>query len=46
MDATGSYSVAFWVFGGIFAFSGLMCVPLRIINNWEKNRKEAKGEKA
>ncbi|ROT63610.1 putative monocarboxylate transporter [Penaeus vannamei] len=46
VDATKSYDVTFYVFGGIFALSGLMCIPLRLIKRWEDNRKEKKLQEA
>ncbi|KAK3880530.1 hypothetical protein Pcinc_014978, partial [Petrolisthes cinctipes] len=38
VDLTNSYDVSFYLFGGIFALSGVMCFPLRIIKRWEDNR--------
>lgn len=45
VDATKSYNLTFYVFGGIFAFSGLMCIPLRYLKDWEDKRNEKKAEK-
>lgn len=39
VDMTQSYDITFYVFGGIFAFSGVMCIPLRYIKRWEDNKK-------
>ncbi|XP_066942385.1 monocarboxylate transporter 14 isoform X2 [Macrobrachium rosenbergii] len=44
VDATKSYDLTFYVFGGIFAFSGFMCIPLRYLKNWEDKRNEKKIE--
>ncbi|XP_068226998.1 monocarboxylate transporter 14-like isoform X2 [Palaemon carinicauda] len=44
VDATKSYDLTFYVFGGIFAFSGFMCIPLRHLKNWEDKRNEKKTE--
>ncbi|XP_063891500.1 monocarboxylate transporter 3 [Helicoverpa armigera] len=41
-DATESYDVSFYVSGGFILLSAVMCYPIRRINNWEKNRAEAK----
>lgn len=39
VDMTQNYDISFYVFGGIFAFSGVMCIPLRYIKRWEDNKK-------
>ncbi|XP_071531300.1 monocarboxylate transporter 5 isoform X2 [Panulirus ornatus] len=44
VDMTGSYDVSFYFFGGLFAFSGIMGIPLRFIKNWEDNRAKKKEE--
>ena len=41
-DATGDFTISFYVFGGIFALSGAICIPLRKIKQWEDNRREQK----
>ncbi|KAK8721255.1 hypothetical protein OTU49_012858 [Cherax quadricarinatus] len=38
VDLTSNYSVSFYVFGGIFALSGIICTPLRCIKNWEDKK--------
>ncbi|XP_045582526.1 monocarboxylate transporter 14 isoform X2 [Procambarus clarkii] len=38
VDLTSNYSISFYVFGGLFAASGILCIPLRCIKNWEDNK--------
>ncbi|XP_042208468.1 monocarboxylate transporter 14-like isoform X2 [Homarus americanus] len=38
VDLTNNYDVSFYVFGGLFAFSGIVCIPLRFIKRWEDSR--------
>lgn len=42
VDLTKSYDISFYVFGGLFAFSGIMCIPLRYVKQWEDKRKSKK----
>uniref|UniRef100_A0A2P2HYH7 Monocarboxylate transporter 14-like n=1 Tax=Hirondellea gigas TaxID=1518452 RepID=A0A2P2HYH7_9CRUS len=37
-DLTGGFSTSFFVFGALYAISGLMCIPIRRIKQWELNR--------
>lgn len=38
MDLTKDYNVSFYTAGGLMAFSALLCLPLKAINTWEKNK--------
>ncbi|XP_076033225.1 monocarboxylate transporter 5 isoform X2 [Oratosquilla oratoria] len=43
-DSTKTYNMTFWVFGSIFALSGIICVPLRWLKRWEDRRLQKKQE--
>lgn len=46
MDLTGSYDVSFYIAGGLYTFSGLLCFPLRYVAKWEKSRSSTHNKKA
>ena len=37
-DLTGSYDDSFFVAGSLIAVSGIMCLPLKRLSEWETNR--------
>lgn len=39
-DATGDYKASFYLAGGVIALSGIICIPLRRISQWERRRSE------
>ena len=39
-DATGDYKASFYLAGSVIAVSGLICIPLRRISRWERQRNE------
>lgn len=43
-DATGNYLASFYLAGVVILLSGLICLPLRRISRWEKEREEKKGK--
>lgn len=44
VDVTKTYDISFYVFGGLFALSGVMCIPLRYIKKWEDKRSKRKHQ--
>ncbi|MPC35452.1 Monocarboxylate transporter 13 [Portunus trituberculatus] len=44
VDLTKTYDISFYVFGGLFALSGVMCIPLRYIKEWEEKRNKRKHQ--
>lgn len=42
---TQQYKLSFYVFGGLFALSGILCVPLRKIKKWEDDKIDAQLRK-
>ncbi|KAG0716397.1 Monocarboxylate transporter 14 [Chionoecetes opilio] len=44
VDMTKTYDISFYVFGGIFALSGIMCIPLRYVKEWEDKRNSNKQQ--
>lgn len=44
VDLTKTYDISFYVFGGLFAFSGIMCIPLRYVKQWEDKRNSRKQQ--
>ena len=42
-DMTASYHATFLFGGGIIAFSGFLCFPLRFLKRWEERSSEAKA---
>ncbi|KAI8780177.1 monocarboxylate transporter 13 [Biomphalaria glabrata] len=43
-DATGNYNASFYLAGITLTLSGLICLPLRRVANWEKNRRESSSK--
>ena len=41
-EITESYKSTFWFSGGIIAFSGLLCFPMRALKGWEARRETAR----
>lgn len=44
LEATGSYATSFVVCGVIISIGGIICLPVRRIANWEKEREERKKQ--
>ncbi|XP_052255650.1 monocarboxylate transporter 12-B-like isoform X2 [Dreissena polymorpha] len=43
-DATGDYTVSFYLAGAVIAASGLCCLPLRRVSRWEKRREQLRKD--
>lgn len=39
-DATGDYKASFYLAGSVIAISGIICIPLRRVSRWERQRVE------
>lgn len=39
-DLTGSYNAPFYIAGSVITMSGIICMPLPLIGQWEKQREE------
>lgn len=37
-ELTNSYDLPFYVAGGLITFSGLLCLPLNIVKEWQAKR--------
>lgn len=41
-DKSGDYSITFYMAGVSLALAGIICIPLRRISAWEKNKNKQK----
>ncbi|XP_014294874.1 monocarboxylate transporter 14 [Microplitis demolitor] len=44
MEATGNYDASFYLSGTLILLSAVICYPLKRINDWEKQRNNAKSD--